>query len=231
MKMPQRVLFLDKSLRPYDCPIKFRHVVEGPESDLLDSFLRQNPVVPRSGCNALVLREPCLDHTYPDLVVVEWIPRKINMLQEFISLPPFALRLLTALIMSTNSVNELVDGYGHEAGSVLSLLEERKIAIVRHGKVRLRRPFASPISQIVTIEAKLSHTASAVRQAGDTLRFASSAFVVTASKSMPGHRVRRVRRDGLLQEARLPVQLLPSRPTRRMLTTIHWKILSLLAQL
>ena len=63
---------LDSNSETKGLGVSFRKNVPGPEHELLDWFLEQQPIRAPRGCRATFFREPRLESGFPDLVAVIW---------------------------------------------------------------------------------------------------------------------------------------------------------------
>jgi len=177
--------------------LSFRRRRLGPERELIDHFLNQNPITIPRGCRLTIFQEPRLESGFPDLVAVVWneaiarawsparadlSPADIRLTHYLFHAGPCDDAQLRRLLLRnlTASIERL-----HSAGMIRS--------VGGRWSTRTRsRLFAA--RRIIAIEAKVGEWDAALRQAFLNTWFASESYVL----------VPRIPRTGrLLDEANL----------------------------
>jgi hypothetical protein len=170
----------------------FRRARPGPESDLVQQFLNEIPVIVPDGCHATIFCEPRLASGFPDLVVViwnraatrRWHPRRANLLREDIRLLHY-LYLHGRAFVTPDSLTAVF-----RRGLAASLDRLRAARLIQE---RNRRYAALPLYQafaarrIIAIEAKVSEWSSALDQAFRNQWFASESFVLLPRRKATKH--------------------------------------------
>ena len=159
----------------------FRKQVPGPEIDLIDWFLEQQPIrVPR-GCRGTIFREPRLESGFPDLVAVIWhINTARQWSPERASLTPADVRVLHHLAhRGPCTEGDLSVLFTDRLRSRLERLEMANT--VRRTKTHWHaRPLSQTfaVRQIIAFEAKLSKWSAVLEQAYLNTWFASESYVL-----------------------------------------------------
>lgn len=159
----------------------FRRRRQGPERDLIDQFLRQNPIPVPRGCRVTIFQEPRLESGFPDLVAVvwnesvarRWSPARADLSQDDIRLTHYLFhagpcddaQLRTLLFRNLAASIERL----HTAGMI------RRIG-GRWSAAALSRLFAA--RRIIAVEAKVNEWDAALRQAFLNTWFASESYVL-----------------------------------------------------
>ena len=159
----------------------FRKPVPGPEIDLINWFLEQNPIrVPR-GCRATIFREPKLESGFPDLVAVIWHVKTARQWSpQRAALTPPDVRVLHHLAHhGPCTEDDLSDLFTSRLRSRLERLELADT--VRRTKTHWRaRPLSQTfaVRQIIAFEAKLSQWDAVLEQAHLNTWFATESYVL-----------------------------------------------------
>jgi len=172
--------------------LRFRSPVAGPERDLVLAFLSTATVQLRSGRSLTVFVEPAIDTGYPDLVGIVWrsdVARRWSFERERLSAAD--LRLLH--LLATKGALELSflrEVFQHGLNGMLTRLEEAGVVSVGTTRCRarsLKSIFA--VEHIVAIEAKVSATQRAIKQACANTWFSSESHALLP-QSRTGERLK-----------------------------------------
>lgn len=177
--MAPRVIDRESGQRPLG--LAFRRRRPGPEREIIDRFLEQNPIEIPRGCRLTIFQEPRIESGFPDLVAVvwnegvarTWNPERANLSKADIQLTHYLYHAgpcddaqLRRLLLRnlTASIERL-----HSAGMIRSVDG-------RWSMRTLSRLFAA--RRIIAIEAKVTEWDVALRQAFLNTWFASESYVL-----------------------------------------------------
>ena len=159
----------------------FRKQRPGPETDMVEQFIEESPIIVPSGCRLTIFREPRLESGFPDIVAVIWhkaTMRKFN--PDRANIKRSDLRILHLLHQSgpTTSV-KLRSIFNCRVDPALERLEAANM--LRHVgsnwvPCALSRTFAT--RRIYAIEAKISNWRGALEQAFLNTWFASDSYIL-----------------------------------------------------
>jgi len=194
-----RPLFIDRNTTNLALGARFRKARSGPESDLVESFLRVMPLYIPRGCRATVFRELRLESGFPDLVIVVWREettfgwrpeRKCLQTQDF--------RLMHFLHHYRRAGEDnIVEWFGRRAfSSIERLYDAAMIRFVGSSWVpcALRQSFAA--AKIIAVEAKVSKWTDVLNQAVLNTWFASKSCVLVP-RLPTDHQVAAAQRHGI----------------------------------
>lgn len=163
---------------------RFRKRRPGPESDLVEAFLRVMPLAIPRGCRATVFREPRLESGYPDLVIVVWRHEvTLDWRAEREALKTQDLRLMHFLHhIRRASGNKIARWFGR--GIAASIERLRRAAMIRYvgslwAPCQLRQSFAA--AEIIAVEAKIGKWSEVLNQALLNTWFASKSYVLVSN--------------------------------------------------
>lgn len=180
--------------------VAFRSRRNGPESDLIDTFLEKKELLVPRGCRVAAFREPCLESGCPDLVLVVWHERTA---QEWDSarclLSTEDLRVMQ--FISQNGPTD-ADGLRVISGNNIGASLERISSAGHVRKVRglwKARPLRSvyAIRSIVAIEAKMKEWETVLQQAWLNTWFASASYVLVPEERRTSSLVSRADERGI----------------------------------
>lgn len=184
--------------------ISIRTQIEGPESDLLNKFVEKHVNQLRALKRHYALfYEPLLPTGYPDLVVVTYNPHKYELwTTERTELDITDLKVLHHLYFVNGSTSSLMDQQlGFEPKLLLRSLERLLDAsLIRRTKQRwlpVRLQDAYGISNIKTIEAKISDWRSVFNQANANRWFASESCVLSPVSKPSSQVISRAKEKGI----------------------------------
>lgn len=175
------VSILDEHSRISGLGASFRRQTGGPECELVDWFLGQNPIPAPRGCRTTMFREPRLESGFPDLVAVIWHQKTANNWCEArAELTAADIRVLHYLAHHGPCTQEELSAIFVER------LPSRLERLLDAETVRRTssRWYARPLSQIfavrrlVAVEAKLSQWTAVLEQAQLNTWFASESYVL-----------------------------------------------------
>lgn len=161
--------------------LRFRGQVAGPEQDLVLAFLSAATMELRPGRSLTVFAEPAIDSGYPDLVGVVWrseVARQWSVERE--RLRAADLRLLH--LLATRGAFEfsfLREVFQRGFNGMLTRLEDAGVVSVGKTTCRarsLKNIFA--VEHIIAIEAKVSATQRAIKQACANTWFSSESHAL-----------------------------------------------------
>ncbi len=161
--------------------IRCRRARSGPETDLVDRFLRSLRVRASVGMRVTVFREPRLATGFPDVVAVKWHETTTSRwLAARARLRTEHIRLLHFLA-TTGPVDELQLRMFATSQPRQALQQLANLHLVTHARGRwraapLREVFA--VRSILAFEAKMSDWSAAVDQAALNRWFASESYVL-----------------------------------------------------
>lgn len=143
---------------------------------------------PDIGCSVSVFREPLLDTSYPDLVLVEWnVDELFTWMQLGPHLPLDAIDLLAVLFarqrMTRNDAQVIVGG---RFKSTAKLIVDRGVAEWDGEFLTWSHKIDFAAKRIVTLEAKMSDRQEVHYQACNHLSYASESIVLTPRRAAPG---------------------------------------------
>lgn len=166
--------------------ISARTQIEGPESDLLNEFVEQ--YIDKLGASKrhyALFYEPLLPTGYPDLVIVSYSPQKYeSWTGERAKLGVLELKVLHHLYFVKGATSSSIEQQLGIDGRLLLKILERLLdaSLVRRTKQQwLPRSLSVSygISNIQTIEAKISDWRSALSQADMNRWFSSESYVLS----------------------------------------------------
>lgn len=173
----------------------FRRSVRGPEQELLDGFLSAMPLAHAPDSRVTVLREPCLESGYPDLVIVvwrdtrtvDWGEQRLALLKEDLRLMHFVFQRRRATLVELESCF----GTRFARSSIERLNDAGLVRLV--GQAWLPKAFERTFAatKIIAIEAKIGKWADVLKQARLNTWFSSKSYVLVPRVS-----------DDQVQEAR-----------------------------
>jgi hypothetical protein len=173
--------YVDAAATRHNLGVAFRKQQPGPESELVEYFLRSNPVYIPRGSRLTVFREPHLQSGSPDLVLVVWNEATAGRwTADRTKLTRDDMRLMHYLVQVRRaSFAELQSLVSCSAKSGLQRLHAAEMVRLRNSEWEprsLSRIFA--VKAIIAIEAKISEWRAAVQQAFLNRWFASSSYVL-----------------------------------------------------
>lgn len=162
--------------------LAFRDRRDGPEADLVDWFLEARPMkAPRRHAEA-IFREPLLQSTYPDIVIVHWNRDATASYPEARgNVGSDGFRLVQLLLeVGPKNADELASYLG-DAARLKSLLKLEAAGLLhkkgdRWHAVAPRRSLAA--RKIIAVEAKIRDVARAIDQAWLNSWFATSSYIL-----------------------------------------------------
>lgn len=164
-----------------------RRPVDGPEQAVVASILQkiESHFGPPRGCAQTVFLEPALESGFPDVVLVTWHRKTAESIASLIEgLDTDCLRLLH-LLATTKATDPLLESlFGPKRLSrLLDVLLDLRL-IYRRSSGWRTKPVSQlcAVRQIVAFEAKVDDVSGVLRQASANRWFASSSFVVLASR-------------------------------------------------
>lgn len=180
-KATMSVTLIDRDLAPTSVGASFRPLRPGPERDLIDWFIEQEPVRIPHGCRATLFCEPRLDSGFPDLVLVlwkqaiteNWSPRRLDLTNPDI-------RLIHHLANSGPQTEERLEQLlPRDLHRSLARLESAEMVRFLRGQWT-PRPLSTifATTHIVAIEAKINEWTAAIDQARLNFWFASNSYVL-----------------------------------------------------
>ncbi len=158
-----------------------RRTPNGPEAQLVESFLSALPISQQKGCHTTVFQEPKLQSGFPDIVAVSWqksTTLKWNKERAFLSNEDVRVaHLLT--VHGPQSEERLEYFFQRRIWDHLEKLSNMGIVSKRNGvwhASALRKNFA--VRRIISFEAKMAKWAKAIEQASLNRWFASESYVL-----------------------------------------------------
>jgi hypothetical protein len=160
----------------------FRRSSRGPEHELLDGFLSAMPLVHAPDSRVTVLREPCLESGFPDLVIVVWRDaRTAHWGEPRLALVKEDLRLMHYVFQRRRAAHsELADCFGSRFARN-SIERLHGAGLVRPAgrawfPCAFERTFAA--TKIIAVEAKIGKWADVLKQARLNTWFSSKSYVL-----------------------------------------------------
>jgi hypothetical protein len=159
----------------------FRRTRQGPERQLVQTFLEKKPFLVPHGCNATIFCEPRIESGFPDLVIVLW---DVTVAQTWnhdrSKLTKEDIRLVHYLHLTEPLSSSVLRQ--RLSRSVVSNLDRLEAADLIYRVNDLWRPRSIEKSfaarRIIAIEAKICQWARAINQAFQNTWFASESFVL-----------------------------------------------------
>lgn len=162
--------------------VVFRRTLPGPEQELVESFVSAMPVVHAPDSRVTVLREPCLESGFPDLVVVVWrAARTAEWCDSRLALVENDLRLMHYIFQRRRAPHSELKAHFGSRFAQSSIERLHSAGLVRAAgrawfPCAFERAFAA--TKIIAVEAKLGKWTDVLNQARLNTWFASKSYVL-----------------------------------------------------
>lgn len=175
------ILVIDKN-SSFTCnKATFRRSTPGPESNLVDTFLKKLTVAVPNQCKVTIFKEPRLESGYPDIVAVVWdVSVTANWNKFRIDIRKEDLKILHYLTEAgPHLCKDLKIRFGKGTAGSLERLGISSM-VQEHNSIFSAEPLSSifAVKQIIAFEAKINSWKTALRQAHLNTWFASNSYIV-----------------------------------------------------
>ena len=181
-----------------------RNGTVGPEADLVEAFRKYVPSCFRwKKGNVAIFYEPQLETGFPDLVVVQYLPRTFRAWSKARSeLRPLDLKVLHHLLRVKGADSAALFGtLGVDARGLLAalerLLDAEMITRARHTWTPYPLSKMFGLLSIVAVEAKIKNWRDAFKQGHLNLWFASESYILSPVEKPSSVVLERARRTGV----------------------------------